>query len=73
MPEIAARPCALYRLPLQPSQSDLEIGYATRGAQLVSCNAARQLAVDTHKAERELEAKAQVKPKRWWDFRAPDS
>ncbi len=56
MPAEAASPCAIHRLPAQPTQADLEIGYATRGAQIVACNAARQLAVDTHRAEHALEA-----------------
>jgi hypothetical protein len=51
MPAEATRPCAIYRLPAQPTQADLEIGYATRGAQLAACDAARALAVQTHAAE----------------------
>jgi hypothetical protein len=42
-------------LPERPTQADLEIGYATRGAQLVACDAARRLAVQTHDAEHALE------------------
>jgi hypothetical protein len=42
-------------LPEKPTQSDLEIGYATRGAQVLSCDAARNLAVQTHAAEHALE------------------
>ncbi len=55
MPAEASRPCSLYRLPAAPTQADLEIGYATRGAQLASCDAARALAVSTHDAEHALE------------------
>ncbi|HVI33796.1 hypothetical protein [Phenylobacterium sp.] len=55
MPAEAVRPCGLYVLPATPTQSDLEIGYATRGAQLVACDAARRLAVQTHAAEHALE------------------
>jgi hypothetical protein len=55
MPPEASRSCSLYRLPQAPTQADLEIGYATRGAQLVSCDAARALAVQTHAAEHALE------------------
>jgi hypothetical protein len=54
-PAEAARPCGLYVLPAAPTQADLEIGYATRGAQLVACDAARRLAVQTHEAEHALE------------------
>ncbi|MDB5476474.1 MAG: hypothetical protein JWP49_1985 [Phenylobacterium sp.] len=55
MPAEASRPCSLYVLPVKPSQADLEIGYATRGAQVVTCDAARRLAVQTHEAEHLLE------------------
>lgn len=54
MPAEAARPCSLYVLPVQPTQADLEIGYATRGSQIVACDAARALAVQTHQAEHGL-------------------
>lgn len=63
MPPAAEQACALYVLPEMPTQADLEIGYATRGAQLIACDALRALAVDTHRAEHELEAKA-LKPRR---------
>lgn len=55
MPAEAARPCGLHVLPTNPTQADLEIGYATRGAQLIACDAARRLAVQTHAAEHALE------------------
>lgn len=55
MPAEAARPCGLHILPANPTQADLEIGYATRGAQIVACDAARRLAVQTHAAEHALE------------------
>lgn len=54
-PPEAARPCSLYVLPDMPTEADLEIGYATRGAQVVACDAARRLAVQTHEAEHALE------------------
>jgi hypothetical protein len=54
MPAEAERPCSLYRLPANPSQADLEIGYATRGAALAACDAARALAVQTYAAEHAL-------------------
>ncbi|WP_309607139.1 hypothetical protein [Phenylobacterium sp.] len=53
-PAEAQRPCAIYLLPTAPTQADLEIGYVTRGAQIVACNAARALAVGTHEAEHGL-------------------
>lgn len=55
MPQAARTPCALYRLPTAPTTADLEVGYATRGAQIVACDAARALAVQTHEAEHDLE------------------
>jgi hypothetical protein len=57
MPSEAARPCSLYLLPTKPTQADLEIGYATRGAQIVACDSARRLAVQTHEAEHALEGR----------------
>jgi hypothetical protein len=55
MPAEATRSCSLYLLPKSPNQADLEVGYATRGAQIVACDAARALAVQTHEAEHVLE------------------
>jgi hypothetical protein len=64
MPAEATRACALFLLPPAPSESDLEIGYATRGAQLVACDAARGLAVQTHEAEHALEDRIRSKSSR---------
>ena len=50
----ARAPCALHMLPSQPTLSDLEIGYVTRGAQIVACDAARRLAVETYEAQQAL-------------------
>jgi hypothetical protein len=58
MPAEASRPCELYVLPQVPTQADLESGYVVRGAQIVACDAARRLAVDTHQAEHALEVTA---------------
>jgi hypothetical protein len=70
MPEEASRSCALHRLPENPRAADLEVGFAIRGAQIVECNAARRLAVETHDAEHRLEAKqAQARAQAarpWW-------
>ena len=65
-PAEAARPCALYTLPSAPTQADLEIGYATRGAALVACDAARRLAVETHEAEHELQDRLRPAKRRSW-------
>lgn len=52
MPAEAAKPCTLVgRLPAEPTQADLEIGYAVRGAEILACDARRGLAVDVHQAE----------------------
>lgn len=53
--EVATRPFALATLPERPSRADLDAAYAVRGAQIVSCDAARRLAVETLAAERELQ------------------
>lgn len=72
MPAQAERPCGLFVLPTKPTQGDLEAGYAARGAQLVACDAARQLAVETHAAEHSLEdhvAAQRVEAARsWWPW-----
>lgn len=64
--------CSLHRLPAAPTQADLEIGYATRGVQLVACDGARAAAVAIHDAEHALEARhAEARTKRlrpWWRF-----
>lgn len=58
MPAEASNPCELYLLPPVPTRADLEIGYTTRGAQILACEAARRLAVETHAAEHALESRA---------------
>ena len=65
MPAAALQPCSLYRLPDGATQGDLDIGFATRGANLVACDAARRLAVQTWTAEHELQDR-QARPKRRW-------
>ena len=55
LPEAAATPCRLDRLPEGATQADLEASYASRGAALVLCDAARALAVETLHGERALQ------------------
>lgn len=55
LPEPATRPCALATLPAEATLGDLETAYATRGAQVVACDGARRLAVETLLAERALQ------------------
>lgn len=64
LPQAATRPCVLDRLPESPTQGDLEVAYVSRGAALVACEAARQLAVETLLAERAMQD-------RWREASAP--
>lgn len=64
LPQAALRPCVLDRLPESPTQGDLEMAYVSRGAALVACEAARELAVGTLLAEREMQD-------RWREADAP--
>tara|TARA_R110002051_G_scaffold221315_1_gene284919 strand:+ start:161 stop:421 length:261 start_codon:yes stop_codon:yes gene_type:complete len=57
LPEPAMTPCSLTRLAAAPTQADLEIAYMARGGDLIACDAARQMAVDTLLAERALQAR----------------
>lgn len=71
LPPAAIEPCVLDRLPEQPTQGDLEVAYASRGAALVACEAARELAVGTLLAEREIQdrwLKAQAPNRRRWPW-----
>jgi hypothetical protein len=58
MPAEATRACSLYVLPKAPTLMDLEVGYATRGAQLAACDGLRNLAVQVHAQEHRLEDQA---------------
>ena len=55
LPEAAATPCRLDRLPEAPTLADLEASYVRRGAALVLCDSARALAVETLESERALQ------------------
>ncbi|HST91325.1 MAG TPA: hypothetical protein VLJ13_03925 [Brevundimonas sp.] len=55
LPQAASRPCVLDRLPDGATQGDLEVSYVARGAALVACETARELAVETLLAERALQ------------------
>jgi len=55
LPEAAIRPCALATLPPEPTTGDLDAAYVLRGAQLVACDGARRLAVETLQAERAMQ------------------
>ena len=58
LPDEAIRPCQLAVLADRPTRADLDAAYVTRGAQLVACEAARRLAVETLLAERALHDRA---------------
>lgn len=70
MPEQAARPCHLHRLPDAATAADLETALIIRGAAIVACDAARQLAVDVHAGEHRDEAAwlkdAADRRRSWW-------
>ena len=55
LPAEATTPCRLDRLPDRPTLADLEASYMARGADLVACDAARRLAVETLAAEHALQ------------------
>ena len=55
LPQAALTPCRLDRLPAAPTLADLETSYMARGRALAECDAARQAAVDTLRAERALQ------------------
>lgn len=54
LPPLATSPCVMPRVPHNPTQADLETAYAMRGAAIVTCDAARRLALETLAAERRL-------------------
>lgn len=56
IPADAQKPCALYRLPASPTRADLEVGYVTRGAQLIECEGRRAVAVTTFATQAAAEA-----------------
>ena len=63
MPQAATDPCRLDRLPPSPTRADLEDILARRGASIVACDIARQLAVDTAAAEhRDIDAWLETLP-----------
>lgn len=69
--EAATTPCSLARLPDGATQADLDVAYMTRGAQLVACDGARRLAVDTLLAERAMQDRwleGQARPRRFWPW-----
>ena len=55
LPEAAIRPYALATLPAEPTAGDLDAAYLLRGAQIVACDGARRLAVETLLAERAMQ------------------
>ena len=71
IPEAASSPCLLDPLPENATQADLEAVYNDRGAAVLNCDGARQLALETLLAERRLvDAWLELqKPRRsWWPF-----
>lgn len=69
MPQTAKQPCQLVgRLPANPTQADLEMGYALRGAEILSCDARRALAVEIHERQNadQQQWQDQLTPRSWW-------
>ena len=54
LPDAATRSCDLAVLPEMATAADLEAAYVRRGGQILACDAARRLAVETLEAERAL-------------------
>ncbi len=72
IPEAASKTCLLDVLPENATLADLEATYNARGAAVLNCDGARQLALETLLAERALTdawLALQNKPRRgWWPF-----
>ncbi len=69
MPKTAIEPCQLVgRLPDDPSLADLEMGYALRGAEILSCDARRELAVQIHAGQHADQQQwlEKLTPRSWW-------
>lgn len=68
LPPAAAEPCRLPVLPPEPTRADLETAYLERGEQLVACELARRLAVETFAAQQALDARWReaIRPRPWW-------
>lgn len=66
MPPAARQACDLFTLPANATQGDLDRGFVVRGAQIVACDSARRLAVETFDAQQALARP--VKP-RWFQRR----
>jgi hypothetical protein len=57
-------------LPEEPTEGDLDAAFMLRGAQVVACDGARRLAVETLLAERSLadrlHAQREERARPWW-------
>lgn len=76
LPDAATKSCPLAVLPDNPTAADLDAAYMQRGAQVVTCDAARALAVETLIAERRLIEewlKLKEQRRRLWYSREPSS
>lgn len=72
IPDEARKPCAVALFPENPTNADIDAVAIIRGAQIMKCDVARQIAVNTHDREHALEAKHQKeredRAKPWWRF-----
>lgn len=55
MPAVAKAPCKLTLVPEYPTQADIDAVVIDRGVKLVTCDAARGVAVETHEAQNSLQ------------------
>jgi len=69
MPQTALQACQLVgQLPADPTQADLEMGYALRGAEILSCDARRELAVSIFERQNaeQVQWRDQLTRRSWW-------
>jgi hypothetical protein len=75
MPQAARQACHLERLPLFPTNEDADNTLIARGVAIITCDGARDLAVQTHDAEHALEDEwlrlQAERQKTWWQKLLP--
>ena len=65
LPEVVRQPCRLSFLPENPTEADLEAGYADRGVAVALCDGKRDLAVQAVDAQSRALAPP---PRPFWRF-----
>lgn len=75
MPAAARQACHLERLPTFPTNEDVDNTLIARGVAIITCDGARELAVQTHDAEHDLVdqwlAMMAERRKTWWQKLLP--